>query len=89
MDKLEELKWLKFEKYWKLELLTITHKVLVTSLSTYLENEVVIRNKIHDVNICNAYSHSMPQNFTARFQKILVTTRSININALDQNLKQH
>lgn len=86
-SKFSELNWLKIEETFKYHLLLFTHRLMLTSIPSYLKEKIVYRNQIHDRNIRSDLTLTMPHHSTALFQRSYTFNAVRSYNNIDNILK--
>lgn len=65
----KELKWLNMENRRKLNFLVFVHRIVTSSLPSYLYSRLTHRSNIHSRNVRNKHMYHIPQHVTAIFKK--------------------
>lgn len=86
--KITDLKWLNIENTWKMHLLTLTHKLMMTSTPEYLKHKFISRENIHSVNIRHKDKFTMPQHSTAMFHRSFTYNAIREYNLLAPEIKK-
>lgn len=85
--KIKEIKWLKVTYIYQFHLLKFVHRLLLTSTPSYLRNKLKHRSQIHNLNIRQTHTLTMPQHNTAMFEKSFSYNAVKHYNWLDQSFK--
>nr|CAH7757971.1 unnamed protein product [Callosobruchus chinensis] len=86
--KIMELKWLKMNQRFKYNLLTFVHKILCTSIPSYLREKLIFRENIHEVNIRHYQMLTMPLHSTAIFNRSFTYNSILLYNSLPLKYKK-
>ena len=67
--------------------ISLVHKLLISGKPIYLREKLISRLSIHDCNIRNKNTLTMPQHSTASFQRSFTYNSVAHYNALDTKYK--